>query len=528
MSTPIIMPKFEMSQETGTVARWLKQEGDAIEKGEAILEVETDKVTMEVESPARGILSAISAQPGDVVPIGQVIARVESGRPATDGKQTDSLPQAEQKDRQPVPSEAKGLPTADRRPAATPIAEKIAAEAGLDLATIRGTGKNGQITREDVERATADRTAQTAGKAAPSVDSAVVDERPAAVPAARRLARELGVDLRDVRGTGPDGRIQSVDVEKTTAVQRQTTDVASPPSAVSKPILGVAKEPKSAVVSPPAAVSEPVLSVAKEPKSAVISPPAAVGEPVLSVAKEPKSAVISPPAAVGGPAIRRLIPLSGIRRTIASRMLASVHEAPQFNLSVDVNVARALAIVEDYKQVANAPKVTLTAFLIKVCAWALERHPAVNATYTPDGIVEYADVNVGIAVAIEDGLVVPVIHRASTLDLSAIAAQLSNVAARARAGKLTPADMQGGTFSISNLGMFAVDRFTAIVNPPQAAILAIGRTTKRFVPDANDQPTAAPMATLSVSADHRAVDGAQIGRFLGDLQQAIERPGVML
>lgn len=506
MSTPIIMPKFEMSQETGTVARWLKQEGDAIEKGEAILEVETDKVTMEVESPARGILSAISAQPGDVVPIGQVIARVESGRPATDGKQTDSLPQAEQKDRQPVPSEAKGLPTADRRPAATPIAEKIAAEAGLDLATIRGTGKNGQITREDVERATADRTAQTAGKAAPSVDSAVVDERPAAVPAARRLARELGVDLRDVRGTGPDGRIQSVDVEKTTAVQRQTTDVASPPSAVSKPILGVAKEPKSAVVSPPAAVSEPV----------------------LSVAKEPKSAVISPPAAVGGPAIRRLIPLSGIRRTIASRMLASVHEAPQFNLSVDVNVARALAIVEDYKQVANAPKVTLTAFLIKVCAWALERHPAVNATYTPDGIVEYADVNVGIAVAIEDGLVVPVIHRASTLDLSAIAAQLSNVAARARAGKLTPADMQGGTFSISNLGMFAVDRFTAIVNPPQAAILAIGRTTKRFVPDANDQPTAAPMATLSVSADHRAVDGAQIGRFLGDLQQAIERPGVML
>jgi pyruvate dehydrogenase E2 component (dihydrolipoamide acetyltransferase) len=506
MSTPIIMPKFEMSQETGTVARWLKQEGDAIEKGEAILEVETDKVTMEVESPARGILSAISAQPGDVVPIGQVIARVESGRPATDGKQTDSLPQAEQKDRQPVPSEAKGLPTADRRPAATPIAEKIAAEAGLDLATIRGTGKNGQITREDVERATADRTPQTAGKAAPSVDSAVVDERPAAVPAARRLARELGVDLRDVRGTGPDGRIQSVDVEKTTAVQRQTTDVASPPSAVSKPILGVAKEPKSAVVSPPAAVSEPV----------------------LSVAKEPKSAVISPPAAVGGPAIRRLIPLSGIRRTIASRMLASVHEAPQFNLSVDVNMARALAIVEDYKQVANAPKVTLTAFLIKVCAWVLERHPAVNATYTPDGIVEYADVNVGIAVAIEDGLVVPVIHRASTLDLGAIAVQLSNVAARARAGKLTPADMQGGTFSISNLGMFAVDRFTAIVNPPQAAILAIGRTTKRFVPDANDQPTAAPMATLSVSADHRAVDGAQIGRFLGDLQQAIERPGVML
>jgi pyruvate dehydrogenase E2 component (dihydrolipoamide acetyltransferase) len=267
----------------------------------------------------------------------------------------------------------------------------------------------------------------------------------------------------------------------------------------------------------------------RRPSSAVdSSPSSAVGGRPSAVDSSPSSAVGGRPSAVDSPAIRRLIPLSGIRRTIASRMLASVHEAPQFNLSVDVNMARALAIVEDYKQVANAPKVTLTAFLIKVCAWVLERHPAVNATYTPDGIVEYADVNVGIAVAIEDGLVVPVIHRASTLDLSAIAAQLSNVAARARAGKLTPADMQGGTFSISNLGMFAVDRFTAIVNPPQAAILAIGRTTKRFVPDANDQPTAAPMATLSVSADHRAVDGAQIGRFLGDLQQAIERPGVML
>ena len=513
MSTPIIMPKFEMSQETGTVARWLKQEGDAIEKGEAILEVETDKVTMEVESPARGILSAISAQPGDVVPIGQVIAQIESGLPTADHRPPTT-------DRR--PPTVSDLPSVIRRPSspsATPVAEKMAAEAGLDLMTVRGTGKNGQITREDVEKATADRRPPTTDHRSPAADDGkqqTADRRPpiaevqppAAVPAARRLARELDVDLRSVRGTGPDGRIQSADVEKMTADRRPSSAVDSSPS--------------SAVGGRPSAVDS-------SPSSAIgSSPSSAVGGRLSAVDSSPSSAVGGRPSAVDSPAIRRLIPLSGIRRTIASRMLASVHEAPQFNLSVDVNMARALAIVEDYKQVANAPKVTLTAFLIKVCAWVLERHPAVNATYTPDGIVEYADVNVGIAVAIEDGLVVPVIHRASTLDLSAIAAQLSNVAARARAGKLTPADMQGGTFSISNLGMFAVDRFTAIVNPPQAAILAIGRTTKRFVPDANDQPTAAPMATLSVSADHRAVDGAQIGRFLGDLQQAIERPGVML
>lgn len=464
MPTSVIMPKFEMSQETGTVARWLKQEGDAVEKGEAILEVETDKVTMEVESPAKGVLRDIAAQPGDVVPIGQVIAQVETTadrRPQTAAETT-----ANRKPQTAVPP-------------ATPIAVKIAAEAGIDLTTIRGTGKGGLITREDVERSTADRRLPTAAGSMAEESSAVSGRRAplersegSAVPAARRLARELGVDLRDVRGSGPGGRIQSRDVEKSTADRR-------PPTAVET-----------------AAVDS-----------------AAVGGRRSAV----DSAVI--------------LPLTSIRRTIAQRMLASVNEIPQFNLSVDVNMARAQAVVEDFKQLpgaANAPKVTLTAFLIKACAWALARHPAVNASYTPDGIIRYADVNVGIAVALDDGLVVPVIQRASTLDLPVIAAQLSDLATRARAGKLTPADMQGGTFSISNLGMFAVDRFTAIVNPPQAAILAVGRTTKRFVPDANDQPVAAPMSTFTVSADHRAVDGAQIGRFLGDLQQAVERPGVML
>ena len=524
MSTPIIMPKFEMSQETGTVTRWLKQEGDAIEKGEAILEVETDKVTMEVESPAKGILSAISAQPGDVIPIGQVIAQIESGLPTADQRPPTT-------DRR--PPTVSDLPSVVRRPSspsATPVAEKMAAEAGLDLMTVRGTGKNGQITREDVEKATADRRPPTTDHRRPVADDGkqqTADRRPpitevqppAAVPAARRLARELNVDLRSVRGTGPDGRIQSADVERMTANRRPPTTVDGPRSAVDSTPSAVVDRPSSAV-TPPAAVGGP--------RSAVEVPPSAVGGP-RSAVEVPPSAVGGRPSAVDSPAIRRIVPLSGIRRTIASRMLASVNEAPQFNLSVDVQMARALAIVDDFKVSAtNGSKVTLTAFMIKACAWALARNPAINATFTPDGIVEYADVNVGIAVALDDGLIVPVIHRASTLDLGAIAAQLSDLAARARAGKLAAADLQGGTFSISNLGMFAVDRFTAIVNPPQAAILAIGRTTKRFVPDANDQPVTAAIATFTVSADHRAVDGAQVGRFLGDLQQVIERPGVML
>lgn len=215
-------------------------------------------------------------------------------------------------------------------------------------------------------------------------------------------------------------------------------------------------------------------------------------------------------------------------------MTASVNEAPQFNLSVDIHMARALAMVEDHKSAAaaaaaaGAPKVTVTALLVKACAWALARHPAMNAAFTPEGIAEYGDINIGVAVAIDDGLIVPVIRNADRLSLSGIAAALGELTTRARSNKLSLADIQGGTFSISNLGMFAVDRFTAIVNPPQAAILAVGRTTKRFVPDANDQPVAAPMCTFTVSADHRAVDGAVVGRFLGDLQNAVERPGLML
>lgn len=219
-------------------------------------------------------------------------------------------------------------------------------------------------------------------------------------------------------------------------------------------------------------------------------------------------------------------------------MTASVNEAPQFNLSTDINMARALAMVEDHKSAAaavaaavaaaGAAKVTVTALLVKACAWALARHPAMNAAFTPEGIAEYSDINIGVAVAIDDGLIVPVIRNADRLSLSGIAAMLGELTARARSNKLTLADIQGGTFSISNLGMFAVDRFTAIVNPPQAAILAVGRTTKRFVPDANDQPVAAPMCTFTISADHRTVDGAMVGRFLGDLQNVVERPGLML
>jgi pyruvate dehydrogenase E2 component (dihydrolipoamide acetyltransferase) len=443
MAIPIIMPKFEMAQESGTIVRWLKQVGDPVHKGEAILEVETDKITMEVESPADGVLAQVLAEPGARVPIGQPIAYLAAAGEAI----------------APTPSPANA--PAERAVKATPIAQKLAAEHGVDLSQVPGTGRDGQITRQDVEAFIAKQ--RSAGRAEVSGDKV------AAVPAARRLAGELGVALAQVSGSGPGGRIQSADVARVAEAQ-------------------VAIQAAPAPASPSAA--------------------------------EPQR----------GPAVRQRIPLSGMRRTIAQRMSQSTREAPQFNVSVDVDMSRALAIVEDWRatQAEGQPKVTLTALLVKACAWALRGHPALNAGFEDEMIVEWSDINIGVAVTVDEGLIVPVIHHADRLSLLEVAARLNDVAQRGREGRLTLADVQGGTFTISNLGMFAVDRFTAIVNPPQAAILAVGRATKRVVPADDGQTRIAPMATFTVSADHRVVDGAQVGRFLSDLQRGLERPGLLL
>lgn len=468
MPTPIIMPKFEMAQESGTIARWLKQVGDPVAKGDAVLEVETDKITMEVESPADGVLTQILAEVGATVPIGQTIAYIARPDEVT---ATAPTPAAPSSSAAPTPATAQ---TELPMPAATPIAKKLAAEHGIDLRQVTGTGRDGQITRQDVEAFIARQ-----GKAEP-VAPASADAKPAAVPAARRLAHELGVELTQVSGSGPGGRIQSSDVERAAAAQRET---------------GMQR------ATPPVPAPQAIPAVAADK-----------------------------PRTPGAPAVRRTVPLVGMRRTIAQRLTQSVREAPQFTVSVDINMTRALALVEDWRAAAQdgQPKVTLTALLVKVCAWALLRHPALNAGLENDVIVEWSDVNIGVAVAMGDGLIVPVIHAADKLSLLEIATRLNDITARGRAGQLQLADVQGGTFTLSNLGMFAVDRFTAIVNPPQAAILAVGRAAKRLIVDERDQTVVAPVATFTVSADHRVVDGAQVGRFLSDLQRGLERPGLLL
>ncbi|WP_448591712.1 dihydrolipoamide acetyltransferase family protein [Thermoflexus hugenholtzii] len=432
MPVPVIMPKFEMAQESGKVLRWLKQEGEAVAKGEPILEVETDKVAMEVEAPASGTLVGIRVGPGAVVPIGQPIAYI-----LLPGEVWEGAPGAS-----PAASPAGA-------PRATPVAERIAQAHGVDLSAVPGTGPGGRVTKADVEAFLAQRAAEGKVKAA---------------PAARRLARELGVDLRQVEGTGPGGRIQSEDVRR-------------------------AAEALRAGVSPEA---------------------------------------LEAPAR---PAIRRRVPLAGMRRIIAERMSRSVREAPQFTVSIDVEMGRAMAIVEDlaaWTEREGGPRVTLTALLVKACAWALRRHPALNATLEGEEVLEWEDVNIGVAVAVPEGLVVPVIPEADRRGVWEIARMLEEKVGRAREGRLRPEDVQGGTFTLSNLGMYGVDRFTAILNPPQVAILAVGRVAKRPVVGEGDEVVVRPVATLTLTADHRVIDGAQAAQFMDDLRWVLERPGIML
>ncbi len=225
------------------------------------------------------------------------------------------------------------------------------------------------------------------------------------------------------------------------------------------------------------------------------------------------------------------MPLTNIRRTIAERMTASVREAPQFTVSVTADMTRALAIVEDLRNgdaADNRSRVTLTVLLIKACAWALGQHPGANAAYQDGQIAEWDEVNIGVATAIEAGLIVPVIRQADQLGMRAIAARLTDLTTRARENRLKIEDLQGGTFTLSNLGMFGIDHFTAILNPPQAAILAVGRVAKQPVVLADDRVEVRPLTTLTLTADHRVLDGVTAAKFLATIQQILEHPGLLL
>ena len=463
MPTPVIMPKFGMAQEEGTIIRWLKNEGDTVEKGEELLEVQTDKIDMEVESPASGVLSGIRFGVDAAVPVTTIIAHIFAAN-----EPIVAIPTA-----QPTTAQPTAATTAE--PAAiaqkvTPVAQRLASEKGVDLAHVAGSGPAGRILRADVEGALQGSVAATSrpGNLAQSSQ-----EKPRATPAARRLARQSAIDLASLLGSGPNGRIQSADV------------LASLVENTNKPVAP---------------------------------------EPGLN------DVTFRPPPS----ALRTSSALKGMRKTIATRLTQSWQQTPlvTFTTSVDMSEMDALRKkLGTEVEAATGFKLSVTVLLAKAVAAALLRHPRLNATLTAlDGellLTEHETVNLGIAVALEDGLIVPVVNQSERLGLAALAAAIGDLSQRARARQLHPDETAAGTFSISNLGMFAVEHFTALINPPQVAILAVGQSQIKPVWDGQAfQPR--PLVELTLSADHRAVDGAIAAAFLTDLKRLIEEPTRLL
>lgn len=426
MATEIVMPQLGLTMSEGTVVKWLKKVGDQVRKGDALFEVETDKVTQEVESFDEGVLGKIVVGEGRAVPVGTVIAYL-------------------------------GVPS--------------------DGETARvGDGASGRVGAAELRTQNAEPAQSSVPSPQPPVTGFVRSS-----PAARNLARKLGVDLAAVQGTGPSGRIVEEDVRRAAeaGVREQGSGVSTP---------SYAPAPISPSPRPPVAPSPA---------------PQAAGERVE---------------------------LKGVRRVVAERMAQSFSTAPHFYLTVEVDATELAAIRQQVSaavQRRHGVDVTITDLLVKAVAIALKEHPEANAAWSGGGYQLNQGVNLGVAVAVQDGLVVPVIQGAERLSLGEVAKKRSVLVERARAGQLTLPELEGGSFTLSNLGMFGIDMFQAIVNPPQAAILAVGRIKDRVVA-VNGQVAVRPTMFVTLSSDHRILDGAMAAKFLARVVQLLEDPVELL
>jgi pyruvate dehydrogenase E2 component (dihydrolipoyllysine-residue acetyltransferase) len=409
MATEIKLPRLGQGMESGTIVKWLKSEGDQIEKGEPLYELDTDKVTQEVEADASGVLLKIAVAEGEVA-VGKTIAVI--------GEQGESVEVSEDAQEEGSPARAREQERERGREASAP-----------DMS----------------EQVTQIREPQT------------TNGRVKASPLARRIARERGIDLSNVAGTGPEGRVVAEDVERA-AAQGAPAPVATAP------------------------------------------------EPL------PQEVEVEQ--------------LSSMRKTIARR-LTEAWTVPAFQISMSADMTKALELRELLVDRHPDERPTVTDVLTKVCAVALMRHRDVNATFAEDAILIHPAANVGIAVATERGLVVPVIAAADTRTVAEIAAARADVVDRAREGKLTAEDLDGGTFTISNLGMYGVEQFTAVLNPPQASILAVGAIEDRPVAQ-NGNVSVRPMMTMTLTCDHRTIDGATAADFLRTVKDFLEEPGLTL
>ncbi|MBA4008906.1 MAG: pyruvate dehydrogenase complex dihydrolipoamide acetyltransferase [Erythrobacter sp.] len=463
MALDIKMPALSPTMEEGTLAKWLVKVGDTVSSGDVMAEIETDKATMEFEAVDEGVIAEILIEAGtEGVKVGAVIARL-----AVEGEEAAPAPA-------PAAAEA---PAADG-PAATPTAKKMAEQAGIDLAGVTGTGPKGKITKEDVEAAIAEGGGSPAPApaptpaAAPAAAPAASGERIIASPLAKRIAADKGIDLAQIKGTGPNGRIVKEDVETFT------------PSAAA-----------------PAAAPAPAAST-----------PAPAATP-------------APAPAIEGGAPFAEEKLSGVRKVIARRLTESKQTVPHFYLTIDIRLDPLLELRAQLNKPLepDGVKLSVNDLLIKALARALIRVPQCNVSYHGDTLRRYSRADISVAVAAPSGLITPVITSADTKGLAAISTEMKALAGKARDGKLMPHEYQGGTASLSNLGMYGIKQFDAVINPPQGMILAVGAGQQQpYV--VNGAIEVATVLHASGSFDHRAIDGADGAQLMEAIKQLCENP----
>lgn len=438
MATKVIMPKLSPTMEEGQIARWLKKEGDKVAMGEPLAEIDTDKATMEMQALANGVLRKILINEGESAPLGQLIAVI--GEPNEDiasllAEAPAAAAPAKKEEAPAAPKKEEPPPAQAQQPPPPPQAQAAAAGAGT-----LGNGRQ--------------------AVAAPTSGRVIVS------PLAARMAAESGLDLRSIQGSGPGGRIVKKDIE--------------------------------------AALSQP--------QSAPAAPQ-----------RYPRPVEPGQTAPAFGASAYRDEPASQIRQTIAKRLVTSLGPVPHFFLTTEIEMDRAAEMRKGINALDPDLKISINDIIIKVTAAALIQHPEVNASFQERFVRYYEHADIGVAVAIEDGLITPVVRAADQKSLSQIAAEVRELAERARAKKLTPEEYTGATFSISNLGMFGIDEFTAVINPPEGAILAVGAMTPKPVVRDNEI-VVRQMMRVTMSCDHRVIDGATGAKFLQTFKKILENP----
>jgi pyruvate dehydrogenase E2 component (dihydrolipoamide acetyltransferase) len=452
MATQVVMPKLSPTMEEGQISRWLKKEGDKVSMGEPLAEIDTDKATMEMQALSNGVLRKIIIQAGESAPLGQMIAVI--GEPDEDISALLSQAGSGAQEKQAVPQQEAG-----------------GGEAKAEAAS-------GQKASTADAGATQQQQSAPSGNGAQAAQGGDGKGRLVVSPLAARMAAEAGINLRTLTGSGPGGRIIKRDIEAAMSAGKPAEDVAAQ-----------APQRHLRAVQPGA-------------------------QPAQGPAPEGASAYRDEPTSV-------------MRQTIARRLVTSIGPVPHFFLTTEIEMDRVVEMRNSVKELDPELKFSINDVIVKVAAAALIQHPQVNASFQDRNIRYYEHADIGVAVAIEDGLITPVVRAADQKSLGQIGAEVRELAERARSRKLMPEEYTGATFSISNLGMLGIDEFTAVINPPEAAILAVGAVTPKPVVRDN-QVVVRQMMRVTMSCDHRVIDGATGARFLQTFKRLLENPLLMI